>query len=346
MEDQKRKGKLGIALVGLGKYSEEQLAPALQETEHCYLAGIVTGSPEKADEWQKKQHIPGQNIYSYQSFDSIKDNPEIDIIYVVLPNALHAEYVVRAAKAGKHVICEKPMAVTVEDCDMMINACREAGRMLSIGYRLHFEPHNLEMMRVGQEKIYGDITSLKAEHGMAEVDGWRLDKALAGGGPLMDLGVYCIQGCNYTTGLQPIAVKAQQPQKTKPEKFKTVEETLYWQMEFPGGIIAECKTSYSIEMDLLRAEMQNGWAELSPAYEYSGIKGKTSKGKMKFPGINQQARQMDDFAQAIKSNRPTPVPGEMGRQDVKILQAIYQAMESGQRVEISPIHKYRHALNG
>lgn len=148
MNEQKNANKLGIALVGLGSYSAAELAPALQETQHCYLAGIVTGTPSKTDDWKKKYNIPDKNIYTYQSFDSIKDNPDIHIIYVVLPNSMHADYVVRAAKAGKHVICEKPMAVKVADCDRMIQACKDAGVMLSIGYRLHFEPYNKEMMRL------------------------------------------------------------------------------------------------------------------------------------------------------------------------------------------------------
>lgn len=335
MNDQKAQKKLGIALVGLGNYAGGQLAPALQETRHCYLAGIVTGTPDKADEWKKKYNIPDQNVYSYETFDSIKDNPDIDIVYVVLPNALHAEYVIRAARARKHVICEKPMAITVEDCDKMIAACKEAGKMLSIGYRLHFEPYNMEMMRLGQEKVYGAIKSLKADNGMSEVKGWRLDKQLAGGGPLMDVGIYCVQGCRYTTGLEPIAVSAQEGPKKDKEKFKSVEESLTWQLEFPGGIKAECMTSYSQDANLLHADAEKGWFELSPAYEYKGIKGKTSQGEMSLPEINQQAAQLDDFARAMLNNRPTPVPGEMGRQDVKILQAIYKAMESGQRVEIA-----------
>lgn len=334
MKGEKGNVKLGIALVGLGEYSEAELAPALQETEHCYLAGIVTGTPAKIDKWKRKYKIPDENVFSYQDFDSIKDNKDIDILYIVLPNTMHLEYVVRAARAGKHVICEKPMAVTVEDCDQMIKACKEAGKMLSIGYRLHFEPFNQEMMRIGREKPFGNITKMEAENGMKDSKGWRLDKTLAGGGPLMDLGIYCVQGCRYTTGLEPVAVTAQEGPKTDPAKFKTVEQSLSWQMEFPGGIIAECKTSYSQDMNLLRAETQSGWAELSPAYEYKGLKGKTSAGKMKFPEINQQAKQMDDFALAIKENRPTPVPGEMGRQDVKILQAIYKAMRTAERVEV------------
>lgn len=323
--------KLGIALVGLGSYSEEQLAPALQETKHCYLAGVVTGTPSKAEKWISKFKVPPGNTYNYENFDLIKDNPNIDIIYIVLPNSMHREYVIRAAKAGKHVICEKPMALTVEDCDEMIKACREAGVMLSIGYRLHFEPFNKEMMRIGQDQVYGPVKKLFAENGMGDVQGWRINKALAGGGPLMDLGIYCVQGCRYSTLMEPIAVTAQEQPKTNKEKFSEVEEALHFQLEFPGGIIAECKTSYSKEMNLLRMESETGWAQLSPAYEYGDLKGKTADWEMNFPNINQQAAQMDHFALAVSSGTQSPVPGEMGRQDVKILQAIYRAMETGER---------------
>jgi predicted dehydrogenase len=327
-------GKLGIALVGLGGYSTEELAPALEKTEHCYLAGIVTGSPDKAKKWKGKYDIADKNIYNYNSFDQIVDNPDIKIVYVVLPNAMHKEYVIRAAKAGKHVICEKPMALTVDECDAMIAACKSANRLLSIGYRLHFEPHNKEMVRLGQGEVFGKIKSVTAEDGMSDVKGWRLDKELAGGGPLMDVGIYCVQGVRYTTGKEPIAVTAIEGPKNDKEKFKEVEESLTFQMEMPGGIKASCKTSYSEELNVLHAEAERGWFKVEPAYEYKGIEGETSSGKMKFPPVNQQAKQMDDFALAIKENRPTPVPGEMGRQDVKILQAIYKAMKTGQRVTI------------
>ena len=326
--------KLGIALVGLGKYSSGQLAPALKQTEYCYLAGIVTGTPDKAAKWKKQYDVPEKNIYSYSNFDDIKDNPDIDIVYIVLPNSMHREYVIRAAKAGKHVICEKPMALTVAECDDMIAACKNANKMLSIGYRLHFEPHNMEMMRLGQKKIFGSIKKMFAEDGLEEVEGWRLNRALAGGGPLMDVGIYCVQGVRYTSGLEPLSVTAREGTKKNKEKFKEVEESLTWQMEFPGGIVAECKTSYSEQLNLLRAEAENGWFELTTAYEYTGIEGETIEGKMKFPKVNQQAKQMDDFARAILDGRPTPVPGEMGRQDVKILNAIYKAMETGKRVAI------------
>lgn len=335
MEKENKGKKLGIALVGLGSYSEEQLAPALKETKHCMLAGIVTGTPSKVGKWKREYDIPDQNVYNYQNFDSIKDNKDIDIVYVVLPNGMHAEYVIRAARAGKHVICEKPMAVSVKECEEMIHACKEANVMLSIGYRLHFEPFNLEMARLGQNKVFGNVKAMEATNGFVLPKGvWRADKKLAGGGPLMDLGVYCVQGVIYTIGELPIAITAKEGEKTDKEKFKTVEQSISWTMEFPNGAVAKCNTSYAEDLNLLRAEAENGYFQLSPSYGYHGLQGETSKGKMDFPDVYEQAIQMDDFAQCVIYNKPTKVPGDMGLRDVKILMAIYEAAQTGGRVEL------------
>lgn len=330
-----KNGKLGIALVGLGGYAGGQLAPALLQTEHCYLAGIVTGTPSKIPAWKEKYNIPDKNIYSYDNYDSIKDNPDIDIIYVVLPNNMHAEYTIRGFEAGKHVICEKPMAITVEDCDKMIAARKKANKLLSIGYRLHFEPYNLEMVRLGTQKIYGHLKKISGGFGFrAGPSQWRLTQKYAGGGPLMDVGIYVIQAMCYTTGMEPIAVTAQEGIKTDLERFSEVEQSLTWQMEFPNGLITECKTSYADNMNFLKAEAEKGIFELTSAYNYTGQKGNTPAGAMDFPHINQQARQMDAFALTVKNKKQSIVPGEMGRRDVKYLQAVYEAMRSGKRVLI------------
>lgn len=328
--------KLGVALVGLGNYSTNQLAPALQETRLCKLTGIVTGTPEKEDRWARKYDIPEKNIYNYDTYDRIADNPDIDIIYVVLPNGLHAEYTIRAAEAGKHVISEKPMATSVEDAEAMVRACKGAGRKLSIGYRLHFEPHNREMMRLGQKEIFGPIQNLKAGFGFPfgnNPDAWRLDKELAGGGPLMDVGIYAVQGSIYTLGEVPEAVTAR-TQLTNPRLFDEVEETIYWEMEFPSGLTADCESSYSKGYNYLDARAEEGYFRLEPAYGYSGIQGETSKGPMNFKQVNQQALQMDAFADCIFNDRKSRVPGEMGVRDMKILLAIYEAAETGERVEL------------
>ncbi|GAB3169344.1 Gfo/Idh/MocA family protein [Telluribacter humicola] len=333
--------KLGIALVGLGKYSEGQLAPALEETKLCRLAGIVTGTPEKAEKWKKKYNIPEQNIYNYQTFDQIADNPEIDIVYVVLPNGMHAEYTIRAAQAGKHIICEKPMAITSADCQKMIDACNKAGKKLSIGYRLHFEPHNLEMMRLGQQVEFGKVEKLIAQNGQKEGNDtpWRFDKELSGGGPLPDVGIYCLQGAIYTKGQLPVSVTAQYHPITDKEKFKEVEEGMDFQLQFEDGSVADCKTSYTEKYNLLRAEAANGWFELQPAYQYGGLEGQTSRGEMNIENVNQQARQIDAFADCILNNKPTTVPGEMGLRDVQLIEAIYQAADTGQKISTTNVQK-------
>jgi len=328
--------QLGVALVGLGSYSTGQLGPALKQTKNCYLAGIVTGTPAKEKVWSERYNIPSKNIYNYQNFDSIADNKEIDIVYVVLPVALHKEYTIRAAQAGKHVICEKPMAISSKDCQDMIDACRKAGRMLSIGYRLHFEPYNIEMMRLGQNKTYGKVNLIKTSNGFTyggDPNAWRLKKALAGGGSLMDMGVYCIQGARYITGEEPLTVIANQ-EKTRPELFKEVDETVNWELEFPGGTKASCRCSYNENANGLRAEAQNGWFELTEAYRYGGMEGATKNGPMQFPQVNQQALQMDDFASCIRENRPTKVPGEEGLKDLKVVEAIYRSLASGRKEKI------------
>lgn len=332
---QKPNKTLGIALVGLGGYSTGQLAPALQQTKLVKLAGIVTGTPSKADEWAKKYNIPKKNIYNYSNFDSIAKNPDIDIVYVVLPNSMHAEYVIRAAKAGKHVITEKPMATTVKDCEDMIAACKTANRKLSVGYRLHFEPHHQEVMRLGQEKVYGPIKLVENSFGfkIGDPTQWRLKKGLAGGGAMQDVGIYALNAARYATGEEPVSVTAQE-YKTDPVKFKEVDETIAFQLTFPSGAVAICTTTYASSTERLFGSAENGWFELRPAYSYNGIKGRTSKGEMDFPQINQQAAQMDDFADCILNNKQTRVPGELGLQDVRIIQAIYKAVETGQPLKI------------
>lgn len=328
-------GKLGIAIVGLGTYGN-LVGTALQQTKHCYLAGIVSGTPSKIDTWKAKYNLPDKNIYNYQTFDSIKNNPDIDIVYITLPNSMHEEYVVRAAQAGKHVFCEKPMAITVKECDKMIAACKKANKVLYVGYRLQFEPYNMYMAWLGQKRIYGAVKKMNS--GFSFVIGdptqWRLKKDMAGGGPLMDLGIYCIQGFCYTTGMEPISVTAKEGPKTNPEKFKEVEQSISWQFEFPHGIIADGQCSYADNMNMLRAEAENGIFELTSAFNYSGQRGNTPNGPIALPKVNHQGNQVDRMCYAMKNNIKLDTTGEMGRRDVKYLQAIYEAMRTGNKVMI------------
>ena len=336
-EKRRSEKKLGIALVGLGSYSTYELAPAFQFTRNCYLAGIVTGTPSKEDLWSAKYNIPRKNIYNYQNFDSIAGNPEIDIVYVVLPVSLHKEFTIRAANAGKHVICEKPMSLTVKDCQEMIDACKKRNLMLSIGYRLHFEPFTMEMMRLGQQKVFGSVLSIDCANGFVwggDPNAWRLKKAMAGGGAMMDMGIYTIQGARYVTGEEPLYVTAKE-EKTKPELFKEVDETIFYQLEFPGGIKANGKSSYNANWNSLQVKAEKGWFELSEAYRYNGMKGTTSQGPMTFdPNVNQQALQMDDFARCITEKKHSRISGEEGLKDMMVVEAIYRSVASGKKEKI------------
>ena len=328
--------KLGVALVGLGSYATNQLGPALQHTKFCRLTGIVTGTPEKKEQWYRRYGIPGEHAYGYDTYDEIANDPAIDIIYIVLPNSMHAEYTIRAAQAGKHVICEKPMATSVADAEAMVAACRENDRNLSMGYRLHFEPHHEQVMRLGGDAVFGPVGEMWGNFAFpigSNPDIWRLNKELAGGGPLMDIGIYVVQAALYTVGELPVAVTAREETENR-ELFSEVEESIDWQLEFPGGLMANGATSYSRRANKHRAEAARGWFELEPAYGYSGVSGRTSEGEMDFPRVRQQTLQMDAFADHILHGAENRVPGEMGLRDTKILYAIYEAAESGEKVAL------------
>lgn len=329
--------KLRVALVGLGNYAR-LLANGIQQSQYCTVAGLVTGTPAKEKSWGKQYHVPEKNIYNYHNFDAIADNPDIDLVYVVLPNAMHKEYVIRAAKAGKHVITEKPMAVSVQECEEMIQACKDAGVQLGVGYRLHYEPYNLEIKRLGQEKVFGQVKLIEASFGFrgGNPDQWRLKKALAGGGPLMDVGIYCVQATRYVTGEEPIAVTAQFGPITNPEMFSEVEESVMWQLEFPGGTISNSTTSYNANVERFYAAAEKGFFELGPAYGYGPLKGRTSNGELNLPIVNHQTAQMDGIAQVLLDNKPLPdhITGEEGLKDIKIMMAIYDAARTGKKITL------------
>jgi glucose-fructose oxidoreductase len=331
-----KKEKLGIALVGLGYYSTDLLAPALQLTQHCHLAGIVTGTPAKAEKWKQQFNLPDKNIYNYDSFDSIANNPDIDVIYIVLPPALHASYSIRAANAGKHVWCEKPMAMTVAECKSMIDACNKNKVKLSIGYRMHHEPNTQKIIQYRKDIPFGKITSVTAAAGYFDprTDHWKQNKKL-GGGSMYDMGVYPLNATRYSTGLEPVAVTARQS-TTRPEIYKDVDETMAFDLEFPGGVTAKCETSFGKGMNDLQVTCKNGWYKLSPFQSYNGINGETSSGiKLNATITNQQARQMDDDALAILQQKSVLVPGEEGLKDIRVVEAIYKSVAAKGRVTIA-----------
>jgi glucose-fructose oxidoreductase len=330
-----QKKKLGVALVGLGYYSTDILAPALQLTEHCYLAGVVTGTPSKAEIWKKKYQLADKNIYSYDDMSRVANNPAIDVLYIVLPPSMHAQYSILAANAGKHVWCEKPMALTVRECQDMIDACNKNKVSLSIGYRMHHEPNTQQIIRFGKEKPYGSMLKVKAEAGYFDPrkDHWKQKKAM-GGGAMYDMGVYPLNAARYATSLEPIAVTAK-ASTTRPDIYTEVEETMSFELEFPGGIRADCLTSFGRSINELHVSCEKGWYKLAPFQAYSGIKGETSDGILLNATIpNQQAKQMDDDALSIINNSQMLVPGEEGLKDIRVVEATYRSVASRGRIKI------------
>ena len=333
-----KKEKLGVALVGLGYYSTDLLAPALQLTKNCYLAGIVTGTPSKAETWKAKFNIPDKNIYNYENFDSIKDNPDIDVIYVVLPPSMHREYVERAAAAKKQVWCEKPMAVTVEDCQAMIDVCKKNGVGLSIGYRCQHEPNTQAFQQIVKEGKLGKVKSLDCAAGYREgrTDHWKQKKEM-GGGVIYDMGVYAIQGARLGANMEPIAVKSAKVWTERPEIYKDgLGEITEAVLEFPGGVIGTIKTSFGENVNFLNIVCEKGTIEMEPFSAYAGNKGKSPLGEINFPFQipMEQVYQMDDDAANIMAGKPVMVPGEEGLRDIKVVEAILKSAETGKRVKV------------
>jgi predicted dehydrogenase len=331
--------KLGVALVGLGNYATNQLAPSLLKTKHCQLAAIVTGSPNKVPEWQSKYGLADKDVYSYDEFDKIANNKNVDIVYVVTPNALHLPYAERAAAAGKHVICEKPLEISVDRAQKILDACKKAGTKLQVGYRLQYDPFHNELIRLAQEKVHGELKMIHSAFSFFGVNGdnWRFtDVSLSGGGPLMDLGVYCLQATRYITQSEPISVTAQS-NKTYMDKMIGMEETIFWQMKFPHGVVTNCMASYAAQDNYLSISAEKGRFGLTSAYMYDGLVGynnRESLGDYEALMHYQQAAQMDAFALNILNDTPIKASGEQGVQDMRCIEAIYEAADSGESVNI------------
>jgi predicted dehydrogenase len=326
---------VGFALVGLGKLSQTQLVPALRHTQLARLTAVVSGHPDKARRIAADNGVPERSIYTYETFDRLADNPDVDVVYVVLPNAMHAEYTIRAARAGKHVYCEKPMAVSPTECEQMIAACREAKRQLGVAYRLHFEPYNLELVRLARSGELGALKFISAIAGtIPQPNQWRLDPKLSGGGSMVDIGIYALQAARMIAGEEPVAVSARATM-TDPARLPNLDQTLAFSMTFRTGVLASCVSTYAAHKSRVDVVTDRGSFGLEPALYYHGLKGFRSDGKpFAFADIDQFAAEMDDFATAVRTGAQTRVPGEEGLRDVRIIDALYRSVASGREVRL------------
>ena len=336
--------KLGYAIVGLGGYGLGRIIPEFKNCAHSRLAAVVSGDPAKAKKVAAEYGLSDKAIYSYANFDSIRDNPDVHIVYVCLPNSMHAEYTIRAAKAGKHVMCEKPMAVSVAECEAMIAACKAANRKLMIGYRCHFEATNIAAMRLAKQPDTGKIRYVRSEHGFNAGDpkAWRLKKALAGGGSLMDMGVYSLQAARYMTGEEPVAVTARESTDRNDPRFREVEDMIEWTLEFPSGALAGCQSMYSANQNRILLMGSKGRVELEPATRYDGNRLWTGRDGREQeitpppgPGKTQFAGQLDHLSQCVIDGREPIVSGEEGLRDLRIVEAIYRSAREGKTIRLA-----------
>lgn len=336
---EKEKPILRVALMGLGGYAS-RIAEAMQSSQRTKITALISGTPSKLKEWGAKYEVPQTSWYNYENFDQIGANSQVDAVYILTPNALHCPQALRVAKARKHVICEKPMALNADEGQEMVDACHHAGVKLLVGYRMHFEPHTLEVIRMRREGKLGRLLFFEGLSGfkIGDPGQWRLKKELAGGGSLMDIGIYAVNGARYLIGTEPQWVTAQEI-KTNFEKFKEgVDETITFQLGFPEGVVASCLSTYSMNhLDRFFLNGSDGFAVLQPASSYGPIKAHSHKGEIHQPIVNQQTVQMDEMAAIILDGKQTeiPVDGEEGLKDLKIIDKIYAAVKSGARESLT-----------
>ena len=330
---------LKVAIMGLGSYAN-RVAEAMQSCKMAKVTGVISGTPAKIKDWQAKYNIPEKNCYNYENFDNLKNNSDIDAVYIITPNALHKDQAIRVARAGKHVICEKPMAINAKEGQEMIDACKKANVKLLVGYRMHFEAKTLEIIRMRNAGEFGKVMFFQGLCGfrIGDPKQWRLNKELAGGGAMMDIGIYAVNGSRYMVGEDPIWVTAQET-KTDPVKFKDgVDETILFQFGFPGGAVASCLSTYTMNsLDRFFLNGEKGYAEMQPSTGYGPIKARTNKGELTHEHITHQTTQMDEMAAIILQGKKSTVPvdGEEGLKDLKIIDAIYLAVKTGKKVDLT-----------
>ncbi len=324
---------LRFAAVGLGTISDIFMKACAQSTK-CKVTALVSGhAEEKAGKYEALYGISPNSVYTYESFDHIAHDPNIDAVYIGLPNSLHAEYTVRAAKAGKHVLCEKPMAISSAECRTMIAACRQANVKLMIAYRIHYDPLWIKIRDLARSGAIGDIQGFQGGfYGPKQQGEWRLDRKLAGGGSLFDLGIYPLNAIRWMIGEEPTSFSAQAATKIPGPRFATVEETIEFSMKFPSNILASSGSSYGENgPGYLNIDGTKGYLHVEQAFNYEGLSytghtvngavGEASPAKLPY----QFTLEADHFADCVHNNTQPRTAGQEGLADLLAMEAIYKA---------------------
>jgi predicted dehydrogenase len=322
----------GYAIIGLGRIAAIFMS-GVRASTNSKVTALVSGHRDKALRIAADYGVPESSIYSYEDFDKIVANKAVDAVYVALPNSMHAEYAIRAAKAGKHVICEKPMAISVAECERMIAACKSAGVKLMIAYRCHYETTNLKAVSLIRSGAIGQLQAIETAFGFNERAGeWRLDKKLSGGGPLVDVGIYSLNAARYLTGEEPVSFAAFTSNIDHDGRFTSVEENLSWTMKFPSGIVASCATTYGGQMvGFFKVHGADGWIDANPAFNYDGLHLRAEYSGTVIDEPNparnpyQFTTQAEHFSNCIQNNLEPKTPGEEGLRDMRYIAEIYRA---------------------
>lgn len=343
---EKPKRQAGWAIVGLGQLALEEIMPAFAECELSKPVALVSGHPDKARKVADAYGISQDAIYNYENYDDLAKNAQVDIIYIVLPNSMHAEYTIRGFKAGKHVLCEKPLSATVEEAEQMIAAAAQAKKKLMTAYRLHYEPFNMKAMELCRSGALGKIKTFASTNGQnVKAPNIRLSSKLAGG-PVGDVGVYSINAARYSLGEEPIEVHAYANKPADDPRFREVPESVSFVMKYPSGAIAHCDCSFGMsESRFYRVQGTQGYLEMDPAFSYRGLRLFTRQTDAETGSANLQehhlraknhfSEEMDHFSNVILNGGECKTPGEMGLADMRILEAIHLSIAQGQPVRIN-----------
>ncbi|GAC1422548.1 MAG: Gfo/Idh/MocA family oxidoreductase [Acidobacteriaceae bacterium] len=326
---------VGFAAIGLGTISDIFMR-ACARSQKAKITALVTGHPDtKGKKYAAMFGIPESSIYTYETFDRIRENKAVDAVYVGLPNSMHREYTVRAAAAGKHVLCEKPMAISSAECEQMIAACRKAGKKLMIGYRVHYEPTHAEAKRIALSGELGPLEAFEGAFGFdAKPNQWRLTKQYGGGGALMDVGIYPMNEIRWILGEEPVGYTAVATTLDRTSgRFAEIEQTLDFTLKFPSGVVAALGCTYGANMPgFLRIHGAKGSIEITDAFGYTGVHLHGLSGRQQLdvtsPGQDDTAHfllEADHFADCVRTNTEPKTPGEEGLHDLRAMEAIYKA---------------------
>jgi predicted dehydrogenase len=324
--------KTGYAVIGLGRIAGHFM-PGTRATTNSQVTALVSGHRDKADRIAAEYGIPSTCIYSYENFDQIANNPAVDAVYVALPNSMHAEYTIRAAKAGKHVLCEKPMSINVAEAEKMIAACKAANVKLMIAYRCHYEPTNLKAVRIIREGSLGKVQAIESAFGFdMGPNEWRTNKKLAGGGPVFDVGIYSLNACRYLTAEEPQHISAYASTIDHDPRFAEVEENVAWTMRFPSGIVASCATTYGAGMPgYYRVYGSKGWLQVDQAFVYEGLRLRAEYEGTQIDELNpardpsQFQAEAEHFSHCVQNDLQPKSPGEEGLRDMRYITQIYSS---------------------